>query len=48
MRNYTIYFSSDLKAWKTLTTVTTTNGSVTGYDPNTGLKQRFYRAMLAP
>ena len=48
MSNYTILFSSDLKTWKTLTTVTTTNGSVTVIDPTTGLKQRFYRAVLAP
>jgi subtilisin-like proprotein convertase family protein len=42
---YTIYFSSDLITWKTLTTLTPTNGSVTLTDMNTGLKQRFYRAM---
>ena len=48
MSNYTISVSSDLKTWKTLTTVTTTNGSAMGSDPNSGLKQRFYRAMLTP
>jgi len=48
MSNYTILFSSDLKTWKTLTTVTTTNGSVTVIDQTTGQKQRFYRAVLAP
>jgi hypothetical protein len=44
MSNYIIYQSSDLKSWKQLTTVTTTNGSITVLDPATGLKQRFYRA----
>jgi len=44
MSNYIIYQSSDLKSWKQLTTVTTTNGSITVLDPSTGLKQRFYRA----
>ena len=48
MSNYIISVSSDLKGWKTLTTVTTTNGSATGSDPNSGLKQRFYRAVLLP
>lgn len=48
MSNYIISVSSDLKGWKTLTTVTTTNGSATGFDPNPGLKQRFYRAVLVP
>ncbi len=42
--NYTIFESSDLKSWKQLTTVTTTNGSATFVDPSPGLKQRFYRA----
>ena len=48
MSNYTISVSTDLKTWKTLTTVTTTNGAATGLDPNPGLQQRFYRAMLVP
>jgi hypothetical protein len=46
--NYTIYFSTDLKTWKALTTVTPTNGSVTVVDPAIGLQKRFYRAMLVP
>lgn len=45
--NYTVFVSSDLKAWKTMTKVTTTDGSVTGLDRSPGLKQRFYRAAPA-
>jgi subtilisin-like proprotein convertase family protein len=44
MGNYIIYESSDLKSWRELTVVTTTNGSITVSDPSSGLKQRFYRA----
>jgi hypothetical protein len=46
MSNYTVHFSSDLKTWKTLATVTTTNGSAIVLDPTTGQKQRYYRAVL--
>jgi subtilisin-like proprotein convertase family protein len=45
MSNYIIYQSSDLKNWREITTVTTTNGSIIFLDPATGLQQRFYRAV---
>jgi hypothetical protein len=44
MGNYIIYESTDLEFWRELTTVTTTNGSITIRDPSPGLNRRFYRA----
>jgi hypothetical protein len=41
-----VRFSSDLTNWKTLAIMTTSNGTANILDPTTGLKQRYYRALL--